>query len=201
MKPLLFTILIAISFLGVSQNSNVDTIYMRDGKVYYGKFVQEAITDYKVILSGEKTVTSFFKYDVRKIVYGTGKVYWDADKVYSPNEQIEQKNLSDSISVGKNEIVVKEYVVNNENLLERFKELNNRTQQSGIYLQKAGKWGISASVLFLSGTAMALAGAFTGTAELSYVGAGIGGIGLIITIPSFVNVKKAGVVLWQRNNN
>lgn len=144
----------------------------------------EAVTDYKFVIGNEKTVSSFFKNEVKRIVKGDGTVYWDVE------QSIQQKK----------ELQAFEWSVDNENLLQRFKEVNNRIKQSGIYKEEAGKWGISASVMFLSGTVMALAGAFTGIPELSYTGAGIGGAGIVFLIPTFVKVKESGTVLRERNS-
>lgn len=187
MKIALLTVLSILALYSFSQTSNYDTISLRDGTKYFGRFAGEGVTDFKFVVGGEKTVSSFFKYEVQRIAKGDGTVYWDANDKSNTIPQTEGKKITD-------------YTVTDENLLKRFKELNNRTRQSGIYTEQSAKWGISASVLFLGGTAMALAGAFAGIPELSYTGAGIGGTGLVFLIPTFTKLKSAGSVMRERNS-
>lgn len=63
-----------------------------------------------------------------------------------------------------------------------------------VHLDKAGNFGIAAVVVGLGGIALSAVGAATGKPPLAYAGAGVGGIGFCLLIPTFIHIKQAGRV-------
>lgn len=64
--------------------------------------------------------------------------------------------------------------------------------KSRNYLRAAGGWGIAGTALVLGGIITAAVSFPTGSPGLAYAGAAISGGGLILYIPAFANLMKAG---------
>lgn len=75
------------------------------------------------------------------------------------------------------------------------RKMREQMKSASWHLNAAGGFGISSGVFILSGTALAVIGAATGKPVVSYIGAGVGGLGLVLSIPAFANLKRAGKAL------
>jgi len=177
MKYLLSFTLCLFSFIGFAQksNANTDTIYLKNGNSYNGVFVIEDVRTYQFLVSNEKKVSFFAKDSVLKISKGVSSI--------NSSNVLAKETPIDSLT--------------NENLLIEFKKLKIKTEDSGWHLKIAGGLGVTSCVFVIGGGAMVLAGVLTGKPVLTYIGAGVGGLGFVFTIPTFVNIHKAGAVLTK----
>ena len=177
MKQLIILVICILSLPSFAQDNelNKDTIFLKTGETHIGKLVIEEIYNYQFLIYGSKKASVFPKETVTRISTGN-------------------KSLTVDVK-GNFTSILKKDSVTNENLLTEFKKLQLKTQESGWHLKTAGGLGIASGLLIIGGGAMALAGALTGKPVISYIGSGIGGLGLVLTIPAFINIHKAGTVL------
>jgi hypothetical protein len=175
MKHLLSITICCISFFGIAQTSEkyTDTLFLSNGEIVSGIFLNEDITTYQFIIANTKKVISYKKGEVLRIARA-GEI-----EILN-NQTVLKKAVPDTIT---HELLVKE-----------FKKLKYRSELSSWHLEQAGNWGIASAVFGIGGGIMALAGGLTGKPVVAYVGAGVGAFGFLYTIPAFVNLKKAGRV-------
>jgi hypothetical protein len=178
----LFTLFISSFFLNSNSQTVTDSIFLKNGDVYSGKLIEETQFYYLFLVQGSNSNSKVFKNEIKSISLISDKEYKIGKNVYVPFEV-----TNEDVQITKD--VTKDNQL--ENLIRMRKQLNSGSR----HFKTAGNFGITAGIFMVGGSILSIVGLVTDNPNLSYVGAGVGGLGLVLTIPAFVFIKKGGKVL------
>ncbi len=169
-----------------TQTVSNDTMYLKDGTMYVGKFLGDVYKNYEFTPLGSKKIVTIPKESVLSITNHSKQWTTTVDDVTSTDwktKAVKEDNYSH---------VTRFDTLSFESLRFEVKKMKIQSMVAGQDLQKAGKCGIAGGVLSLGGTILSVVGAVTGRPALAYVGAGVGGTGMILNFVAFGKLIKAG---------
>jgi hypothetical protein len=171
-----FTILFFLFALNsYSQDTipKMDTLFLKSGDFYTGKLYSEEEMVYNFIIGGRTgSITEVPKGKVLRV----------------------SRNIENEIKtkIYENYKIEKESDITKENLLVNVQLMRLQMNDASSSLKTAGSFGIASGIFILSGSIISIVGATTGKPVLSYLGAGVGGLGVVLSIPAFSNLISAG---------
>jgi hypothetical protein len=184
MKYYALLLICFVTSLAYSQTVSNDTMYLKDGTMYVGKFLGDVYKNYEFTPIGSKKIVTIPKESVLSITNHSKQWTTTVDDATDlKTKAIEEDNYLrvtrfDTLSFASLRLEVKKMKI--------------QSMVAGQDLQTAGKCGIAGGVLSLGGTILSVVGAVTGEPALTYVGAGVGGTGMILNFVAFGKLIKAG---------
>jgi hypothetical protein len=182
MKHPLAFLFFLLAFNSYSQDSipKMDTLFLKSGDFYTGNLFSEDQMDYNFIIGGRTgNITEVPKRKVLRVSRNVENVI--EAKIYE-NYKIE-----------------KESDITKENLLVNVQLMRLQMNDASRSLERAGSWGVASGIFILAGSVISIVGATTGKPVASYFGAGVGGLGMVLSIPAFSNLISAGKAMKKKS--